>query len=236
MKLTTLVSMGLLALLLVLAGFWLGISVDSKDGFSNSGKRRSNLDEAVHFFVSGDTRKAIEAAEIHCHAYPEHSEGKLFLARLYVEAGTLQKADAVLKELGERKHNPVAIALLQAAIARKTGSAEKAEMALHGALKDSPNDPRLWRELGLLMNERGQGQEALTYIHKSLQLDPSQEDLNTLSQNIAMGKFSPGMPSNPTGTRFDPQELMPNPNPTNNPRSPAPFGPRHQEPQPWGSR
>jgi Flp pilus assembly protein TadD len=131
---------------------------------------------------------------------------RVLLARVHLERGRAAEAlegfETVLRELPE---DPEALRGAAGAL-RLLGRTEGALAKLRRALSGTPGDAALWRDLGLLHQERGEGLDAVAAFRKSLDLDPQQSDLGLrMAEGLADRSSAPAPAPLPRGPAAPPR-------------------------------
>jgi tetratricopeptide (TPR) repeat protein len=89
-------------------------------------------------------------------------------------AGELDRADAILVRLAQRRPATLADRLLRAEVARRRGRLERALAALDGVADTDPGAALIWRTRGMLELERDRAKAAEDALRRAVALDPKQ--------------------------------------------------------------
>lgn len=141
---------------------------------------------------------------------------KILLGRVLLERGHAAEAQQHFQNiLTQDPQNLEASSGLARAL-QTLGQPELALAVLRKVMTLEPakNDPRLWKQLGMMQRASGDSFGALASFQKSLQLDPAQSDVSESYSDTASGLDAPAdtlaLPSPNAGLpRPGPGELMP---------------------------
>jgi predicted Zn-dependent protease len=157
-------------------------------------RARDQFSESAALYARGELGRARELLQAYCSDYPQHFEAKLLYARVCAESGHAKEATSILEELSKAGRKDATVAIIHAQVATNSGQPSHALSLLREATMKEPKDARLWRELAILEYQLGQSSEAMASAHRSLQLDPSQEDLTQLTSELSLQAATSGTP------------------------------------------
>lgn len=186
-------ALGLCILALVLVAVW-AFLVTASDSPANLSRARDSFSESAALYARGDFERARELLQIYCLEYPQHFEAKMLYARVCAESGHAKEATRILEELAKSGRKDPDITIVHAKVAVSSGQPAHALSLLRQATMKEPKDARLLRELAILEYQLGQSSEAMASAHRSLQIDPSQEDLTQLASELSLQAATNGMP------------------------------------------
>ncbi len=129
--------------------------------------------------------EAFAAAESGLRGRPGDRQARLALARFYEAENRPEDALRHFQVLIRSDAKNVASRKGAARCLAALGRRREATAAWREALKLAPDDPEIYRDLGLALHRTGDSRRALRYLRKSLDLDPKQEKLADLVSRIA---------------------------------------------------
>ena len=121
--------------------------------------------------------------------YAEHPEGRIFthLAEAYRKAGELEQARAVLED-GIRKHPDYSSAhVVLGRVLMDQDRGAEAEAEFHRVIELDAHNMVALRALGDLARLDGRSEDALDYYHRLLEVEPADEDVRALVEQVIAG-------------------------------------------------
>jgi tetratricopeptide (TPR) repeat protein len=187
------------------------------------------LTQARVAFADRDYPKAEALARQARDRYPDSKGARNLLGRILTERGRIAEACQLFSEVLKSSPEEVDALCGMAAALRRSGQGDAAASHLHHAAKLRPQDPQIWKELGLAQREKGDSMGALSSLQRSLDLDGKQEDLTSLITELATAR--PEIPGANPIPKLPGAGLVPNP-PGADPRSTFAGPPRPRVPDP----
>jgi len=189
-----------LAILLVVSIAAVAIVLASGGPFASSGGGGGAVylldprGKAYQALMRGEFEEAKSIVDEALKRSPSDRELELLRVRILIEWGRLAEAKSLLEPILKRAERQGALTaealVLACTLYSRMSQPDIAIAYLIKATDARPDDAHLWKSLARLQFDQKRYSEALSSAHRSLQLDPKQEDLKRFSSEIAMAMTS----------------------------------------------
>lgn len=146
--------------------------------------RTRRADEVRYFLGRAlvDSGRAEEGLEVLAQLPPgsdRYPDARVVMARIYEEADDPERALVEVKIAAAAVPDNTALRTYQAGLMQRTGDLPGAVAVMQGLIAESPEDPELYYDLGLIYGNADEQDQAIEWMAKTLERDP--EHANALN-------------------------------------------------------